>query len=460
MRIRLPFGFPFRRRGAAGDRAADATSSAGGDGFVEPVARRTTPGQTAGCGAAFFGVFLLAGLGFLMIFLVPAVRVVQAFSWQAVPCEIVSSSVASHPGDDSTTYSVEVTYRYRVDGRDYTGDRYRFLGGSSGGSEGKQEVVDSLSPGTTTTCWVDPDDPAEAVLDRGLQWEYLFALIPLIFVAVGAGGVFFSLRKGRRMRALGESGAPEWLPQAPGQSPDDPARAARREPGLDRFGNLPAGFDSPSPEIDSSAGRPAVLEPKVSPLGKLAGIVLIALFWDGIVSVFVWQLWKSWKAGEPDGCLALFLIPFVLIGLLLLIGIPYQILALFNPRPRLVLTPGRLVLGSAADLAWSFRGATGRIRRLEIQLEGREEADYTRGTDRVTAKEVFATIPLVDTALRSSIPAGTVRVEVPADTMHSFSAPDNRIVWTLKLRGTIRMWPDVSEELPAVLAPRSVEELG
>ena len=465
MRFRLPVGFPFRRRGSAGDRPSGAAStgpSSPGGGFVEPVARRTTPGQVAGCGAAFFGVFLLAGLGFLMFFLVPAVHVVRAFSWQAVPCEIVSSSVASHSDSDGTTYSVEVTYRYRAAGRSYTGDRYRFLGGSSGGSEGKQEVVDALPAGTVTTCWVDPENPADSVLDRGFHWEYLLALLPLVFVAIGAGGIVLSLRKGWRLRALGEAGAPEWLPQATG----DPARAALREPGVDRFGNVPggsSGFDAPAAGFgfssETAPGGPAVLEPKVSPLGKLGGVILIALFWNGIVSVFVWQLWKSWKAGSPDGCLTVFLIPFVLIGLLLLIGIPYQVLALFNPRPRLVLTPGRLVLGRPADLAWSFRGAAGRIQRLEITLEGREEADYTRGTDRVTAKETFATIPLVDTALRSSIPAGSTRIEVPADTMHSFSAPDNRIVWTLKLKGTIRMWPDVGEELPVVVAPRPVEDL-
>lgn len=450
MRFRLPFGFPFRRRGSAGDRSSDTPSSSGGEGFVEPVARRKTPGQVAGCGAAFFGVFLLAGLGFSMFFVVPAVHVIQASSWRAVPCEIVSSSVASHSDSDGTTYSIEISYRYRVDGRSYTGNRYRFLGGSSSGSEGKQKVVDSLPPGTTTTCWVDPDDPSASVLDRGFHWEYLLVLLPLVFVAVGAGGIVFSLRKGRKLRALGESEAPQWLPD----DLKNRVRAVRSRPQVDRFGNVPGG----SSGFEASSGEPAVLEPKVSPLGKLGVIILIALFWNGIVSVFVWQLWKGWKAGSPDGCLALFLVPFVLVGLALLIGIPYQFLALFNPRPRVVLTPGRLVLGCPADLAWSFRGATGRIQRLEITLEGREEADYTRGTDRVTAKEVFATIPLVDAALRSAIPAGSTRIEVPADTMHSFSAPDNRIVWTLKLRGTIRRWPDVSEEMPVVVAPRPLED--
>jgi len=114
------------------------------------------------------------------------------------------------------------------------------------------------------------------------------------------------------------------------------------------------------------------------------------------------------------------------------------------------------VPGQAAELRWGFKGAAGRIRRLEVTLEGREEADYTRGTDRTTAREVFATLPVVDVASSSEVAAGTVRLEIPAGTMHSFEASDNRIVWTLKLRGMIPMWPDVMEELPVVIEPAPI----
>jgi len=467
MRLRFPFNLPSRRRGSAGDDSPDGGS---GKGFVQPVSRRTTPGRTAVIGCLFFGVFLLAGLGFLGFFAGPAIHVFQARSWEAVPCEIVESHVASHRGDDSTTYSVEVTYRYDAGGWEHTGNRYRFLGGSSSGYEGKQRVVDSLPPGTRTTCWVDPDNPDESVLDRGLHAEYLFALLPLIFVAVGAGGIFFSLAKARSMRGVKDTGAARWLPGGPGGAGAGTGKGAAAG-GSGAAALVPSGQDAGSFSTatggaagfgtdgfsTSGGGGTTVLEPKMSPFGKLGCIVLLALFWNGIVSVFVVQLWKSYQAGSPDGCLTLFLIPFVLIGLVLLVGIPYQILALFNPRPRLSLTPGRLVLGRPADLTWSFHGSASRIRRLEINLVGREEADYTRGTDRHTAKEVFATLELVDSALPSAIPAGSVRIEMPADTMHSFSAPDNRIVWALKLQGRIRLWPDVLEELPVVVEPRPLE---
>lgn len=409
-------------------------------GSEEPVGDRVSPGKGAGCGVAFFGVFLLFGLGFSAFFVWPAVRVMQARSWVEVPCEILESRVASHAGEDGSTYSVEVRYHYTVDGREHTSDRYQFLGGSSSGYEGKARVVEGLPPGTRTVCWVDPEDPAEAVLVRRFTAGYLFGLLPLVFVAVGAGGIVMTLVGSRRLKARRESGRPEWLPEPDGE----PA-----------FEAPAGGLSLPAP---SGGSAPLVLEARMSPLGKLAGVTVIALFWNGIVGVFVWQLWESWRAGSPDGCLTVFILPFVLIGLLLLAGVPYQFLALFNPRPRVTLTPGRLALGGSAELAWRFRGRPGRIRRLRITLEGTEEADIRKGDSTRTAKETFAAYDLLDTSLPMEVAGGSTRVSIPADTMHTFDAPDHRIHWTLKVHGTIRLWPDVAEEIRVVVHPRPLGE--
>lgn len=407
----------------------------------KPVARRTRAGGGVGCAAAFFGIFLLAGLGFLAIFAVPAWRNLEARSWTEVPCEVLESRVETHAGDDGDTYTVAVRYRYHVDGRDHVSDRYDFFPGSTSGYDGKAGIVERLPAGTRTVCYVDPDDPSEAVLERRFTAEYLWGLLPLVFVAVGASGIVATLagawRARRRPRTQWTAGRPDWLP----------AQAAEPAPGAYEGGRV-------APLPTRGAEAPLVLESGMSPLGKLVGVLFIALFWNGIVGVFVWQLWESWRAGSFDGCLAVFLLPFVGVGALLLAGIPYQFLALFNPRPRLTLTPGRLDLGGSAELAWGFRGWPSRIRRLRITLEGVEEADYGSGDSHRTARETFASYDLLDATLPVEIAGGAILVHVPADTMHTFEAPDNRIVWTLKLHGKIRFWPDVSEELRVVIHPR------
>jgi hypothetical protein len=40
--------------------------------------------------------------------------------------------------------------------------------------------------------------------------------------------------------------------------------------------------------------------------------------------------------------------------------------------------------------------------------------------------------------------------------MHSFAAPHNKIVWSLKVEGVIDRWPDVGEEFPLVVYPRRI----
>lgn len=414
--MRFRFG---SRADSPGESGSPATRS---------ISRRS--GATSpGCMAGFFAVFLLAGLGFLMFFLVPAVKVVQALSWEPVPCTILESGVASHSDSDGTTYSVEIRYSYEVEWVEYTSDRYEFLGGSSSGYEGKAEVVERYPPGSRATCWVDPEDPTEAVLYRGFTWPYLFALLPLVFVAVGGGGMVFALRSGRRRSAA----RAEWLPEP------------KAEPAVE-------GFAAGVPGAPLSG--PVQLEAKATPLGKLVGVVFIAAFWNGITGIFVWQAVKGWQAGQGDGCLTVFLIPFVGVGLLLLAGVPYQLLALFNPRLHLTLSSATLPLGGSAQVSWRFSGMPGRIRRLRIVLKGREEATYRRGTSTSTDREVFARLPVADTEHSVEIAAGSATLSLPEETMHSFTAPNNKVIWTLKVEGEIRFWPDVSEEFELVVRPQ------
>ena len=65
----------------------------------------------------------------------------RARSWVAADCEVVSSGVETHSDDDGDTYSVEILYRYRFEGREYHSNRYHFFTGSSSGYEGKARVV-------------------------------------------------------------------------------------------------------------------------------------------------------------------------------------------------------------------------------------------------------------------------------------------------------------------------------
>ena len=394
-----------------------------GSGLAEPISEKASdPRKGMWFMPLFFSIFLVAGLGATYAILVrPALKLVQAGNWPAVPCAIVSSSVGSHSGSKGgKTYSVDIVFRYEVKGRTFTGDRYDFMGGSSSGYDGKAEIVSRYPPGVGATCYVNPDDPADAVLDRRFHAFYLIGLFPLLFVAVGAVGIVCSVRKLRH--------------------PDYGA-------------GVGAGASGPSTGPLAFDLGPAELKPQASPVGKFLGIILIAAFWNGIVSVFVWQMVEGWRHGHPDGCLTVFMIPFILVGLLLIGGIGYQFLALFNPRVHLVLSRRSIPLGGSADLEWRISGSASRIRQLTITLEGREEATYRRGTSTSTDKNVFRRIILASAAEGAVVAQGRASIPVPSGTVPSFASSNNKIVWAIKVSGEIPRWPDVDEEYAIAVLP-------
>lgn len=383
---------------------------------VAALGRRWT-GGSSGCLAAFFGLFLLVGLGVLWLTLIgPGLGAWRARGWVATPCEVVSSQVETHPSDEGDpTYSVEVLYRYRIDGREYHSNRYHFHTGSTGGYEGKARAVERLPAGARFTCWVDPDDPSQAVIERGLGREAWISLVPLLFVIVGGGGIVFALTAHRRQERRARKGT------SAGE------RAATGDDGV---------------VVDGAR----VLEPAQNPWTRLLILIFVAAFWNGITGVFVWQAVEGWRTGSPDGCLTLFILPFVAIGLLLLVSVPYSILALANPRPRLILTPGRLPPGGRAEISWRFTGAARRLRRLRIKLDAEESTTTGSGKSRSTKTTPLHTQTLVETELRSEIEHGNAAFVLSPDAPPTSSEGDAKVTWKLKLRGEIRFWPDVIEE--------------
>ena len=381
--------------------------------------------------AGFFAIFaIVGGALFYPLGIRPIARTLDAESWVETPCRVLRAEVRSHDSDDGTTYSAYILYQYDFEGQTYKSDRFDFIGGSSSGYKGKARTVALYESAADPVCYVNPDDPSEAVLKRGWHAKLLLALFPLPFLLVGVGGVIGTLRHKKKT---------------------DPAT------GLPLAGRRRNKAASPESILTLPETGSVTLKPKHSPSVRLIGAIVITAFWNGIVLLPVLEIIEGFRQGSPSWFLTLFMIPFVLIGLVLFGMIPYQLMALFNPRPTVHLSSARLPLGGAAELGWKLAGSTGRVRELTVQLRGVEEARYTRGTDTYTDRNTFYEMELYKTTDPAGVASGQVGFLIPQETMHSFEAENNKILWSVDLHGQIDRWPDVKESYKITVTPAAVE---
>lgn len=162
----------------------------------------TTPAERMpGC---FFAMFLLVWVPVTLIFDGVAgyglFQQCRAWGFAEVPGSVVTSEVkttSDTDGDDS--HHLAVTYRYTVNGREFTGTRYKYVAFGTN-DQSWHRIAKELPPGTAVTVYHDPDNPAEATLTRGPQGFDLFLanfLVPFNLIAVGV----VTSRLGRRRDA-------------------------------------------------------------------------------------------------------------------------------------------------------------------------------------------------------------------------------------------------------------------
>ena len=343
----------------------------------------------------------------------PTLAIREASNWLETPCTITASRVAENRGSKGeTTYSIEIRYEYFIEGEKILGDKYNFDTGSSSGRDWRQKIVRAYPAGRKTVCYVNPADPDESVLVRDTSMNRWWGMIPLIFVFAGGAMLLASRRKTTNARNGTASAAP--------------LRG-----------------------VIGDVGAPVTLKPSSTPLGAFIGLLIFSLIWNGIV------LGILFSANLPTPA-KLFLGLFALIGVAIFLGAIHQFLALFNPRPTLETSSNSVRLGQELQIRFSFTGRVQRIQKLTIHLRGREEATYRRGTDTTTDKSIFAEHLLLETGNTVQMKSGNVVVHIPADTMHSFNAPNNKIIWTLHLHGSIPRWPDIDVEFPFTVLPMEI----
>ena len=169
-----------------------------------------------------FGLpFLLAGLFITGIYFNGYIRWMDTQSWVETPCIIETAELRRNQSSDGTTYEAKATFRYSWEGVNYQGNRVSLSRGSDNIGSFQQDAYRELSRFQSSRepfrCFVNPENPAEAVLYRDLRWQSqaFFAIFALTFPCVGAGlvigGFIWSLHQRKIKRRKKQHPEEPWL---------------------------------------------------------------------------------------------------------------------------------------------------------------------------------------------------------------------------------------------------------
>src|SRR4051812_29236878 len=162
------------------------------------------PEPDGSVGSKLFGLFLVV-LGLLGCGLIgwDAYRDWLARDWPAVPCTVVASGVEEQNGD--RPYRFRILYRYDWRGRPLVGRTYRRSVHASFDIVEIERVVRTYPADARRACFVDPDAPSTAVMEREGAWGGIAAIALITTLVATVGGMYlFPVRSPVGRATLGD----------------------------------------------------------------------------------------------------------------------------------------------------------------------------------------------------------------------------------------------------------------
>lgn len=135
-------------------------------------------------GSILFSILLVDGI-LLGIILVTRRRVAQAASWPSTMGTVIYSSIEWRRGSkgSSVAYPV-VQYSYQVMGQMLQGRRV--MPGPESGGSWAHKVVERYPAGAQVMVYYDPNNPSDAVLERGMpgyiKWLWVALILTDLFL--------------------------------------------------------------------------------------------------------------------------------------------------------------------------------------------------------------------------------------------------------------------------------------
>lgn len=143
------------------------------------------------------GLFLaLVGLLFTVVLWRSYQRAMETRAWIETPCRVVSSVVLSeHPTPHSPmAYRLGLQYEYEFKGERHIGIKVKRVEGESPHKDTIEALAEEYPGGKKTTCFVNPSQPSEAILQHATKAALYTIWFPLLFVFGGGMMAWRALR--------------------------------------------------------------------------------------------------------------------------------------------------------------------------------------------------------------------------------------------------------------------------
>jgi hypothetical protein len=356
-------------------------------------------------GGILFGVFFMIGAG-VMAYAVPMVlRGRAAQSWPMVPSVIDHATVARHTGSKNTTYSVEVLFHYRYGAKRYGSSRYELINSTSSDRGTVEQQADDLMSEPRRSCYVNPLDPADAVMDRSyISGIATIAGTGAVFMLVGGGGMFL-IRRGAK---------------------------AQHHAKIEE-------------QLADNARMPTVLKPTMSIRLKFIVGFAVTLIWDGVVVLLAWIVYSGRQGNRA--MTIYFLIAFGVVGIILLVAMLRSARQLLYPIPHLTLTKHPIWLSENAEVHWEWLGPYHRLTGLKLAIAVFRLPSNQPGYGELQKRHPLWQQPIFETTQPSDLQMGHHAFVIPPEVMPS--AEDNsRIVWAILLDAAFSQPGQLKLEFP------------
>lgn len=296
------------------------------------------------------------------------------------------------------------------------------------------------------TCWYDPHDPQKVVLFCCWTWtNILLLVVPASLFLLGLSSLIHLIYVYRFGRIIEKKAAT----QSAGSNNSESGTVPETQENAANSDESTVIKPTPNvPSIQSIIDSPGVkmkyrLPLDKSPVWSLAVILIMCIAWGALCLASVSVAVGGFLDHRPEWNLVIAILPFFLIWLALI----FYFLRIAKKSTAIAPTllemdEAPLHPGESASALLIQMGAF-YIFKLEVNLICEEEAVFTYGTDVRSEKNIVYRANLLSeqnfNITSDERFSKFFDVYIPANAMHSFDSPHNRIVWQLEVYGEVEI---------------------